>query len=61
MPKTKSDLGDLSFTVQELRDIEKTEHVEEAHKAATTRVPESEKDPKRQYKLWDLIQKITAQ
>ncbi|HEU0047547.1 MAG TPA: hypothetical protein VFQ43_08080 [Nitrososphaera sp.] len=61
MRKTTRDLGDLSFTDQELRDLQKAERKEAAGKSAAPRVSESEKRHKRQYVLWDILQKITAQ
>ena len=61
MRKTTCDLGDLSFTNQELKDLQKVEQKEAAGKSAPPRVSESEKKHKRRYVLWDILQKITAQ
>jgi len=61
MRKTTRDLGDLSFTDQELRVLQNAGRKEAAGKSAAARDSESEKRHKRQYVLWDILQKITAQ
>ena len=61
MQKPTRDLGDLSFTNEELRELQKAERKEAAGKSAPPRVSESEKKQKRQYVLWDILHKITAQ
>jgi hypothetical protein len=57
--KKRCDLGDLSFTPEELEEISKAEQEERG--GAGTTAPDAKIEPKMQQTLWRLFRRITAQ